>query len=684
MVRARFLLILFCAAAGLRADEGLWLFHKFPKELVAKKYGYQVTDAFLDHLRLASVRFNNGGSGSFISPHGLLFTNHHVGADCIQKVSSAEHDYMANGFLAASEADERKCPDLEVDLLLSIEDVTARVKGAVQAGATPAEANQQRKGEMSKLEKDCTSKTGNRCDVVTLYSGGEYDLYQYKKYTDIRLVFAPEVDVAAFGGDPDNFNYPRYCLDFSLFRAYENDKPVEVKDYLRWSREGVKDKELVFLTGHPGTTGRLATVAELEFYRDVSYPLVQARLASLIQALEAYSRQSAENQRVARENLFSQQNSYKAYTGFLGGLRDAALMERKRKEEASLRAAVDRDPQKQKQFGAVWTELAAAYQAYRGFYKPFLLLERSATRGSDLFQIARDIVRFAEETKKPNEQRLREFADSSLPAVEQEMYSPAPLTPSMETAVIANYLAFLRQELGAEHATVKELLDGRTPEQAAAYYVGGSKLLEVAERQRLAQDPEALKASEDGMIRLARIVDGPARRYRKEYEDRLEAVLTSSSGKIAQARFAVYGANEYPDATFTLRLSFARVAGYRTTDGAPVPYTTTFEGLYRRATGQDPYRLPPRWVEAKSVLKLATPFNFVSTADTHGGNSGSPTVNGKGEIVGILFDGNIEGLPNRFVYTEAQARSVHVASQGIVEALRSVYHADRLLREIGM
>jgi hypothetical protein len=264
------------------------------------------------------------------------------------------------------------------------------------------------------------------------------------------------------------------------------------------------------------------------------------------------------------------------------------------------------------------------------------------------------------------------------------MYSPAPLTASMETAVIANYLAFLRQELSAEDPTVKELLDGRTPEEAAAYYVSTSKLQDVAERKRLAQDPEALKASEDGMIRLAQIVDGPARRYRKEYEDRLEAVLSSSAGKIAQARFAVYGADEYPDATFTLRLSFARVEGYRSTAGAPVPYTTTFEGLYRRATGQDPYRLPPRWVEAKSALKLATPFNFVSTADTHGGNSGSPTVNGKGEIVGILFDGNIEGLPNRFVYTEAQARSVHVASQGIVEALRSVYHAERLLREIGM
>ncbi len=662
----------------------MWLFNHFPKELVAKKYGYQVTGAFLDHLRLSSVRFNNGGSGSFISPRGLLFTNHHVGSECIQKVSSSEHDYMANGFMAAAEAEERQCPDLEVNVLLRMEDVTARVKGAVAPGATPAQANEQRKGAMARIETECGAKTGNRCDVVTLYSGGEYQLYEYKKYTDIRLVFAPEVDIAAFGGDPDNFNYPRYCLDFALFRAYENGKPVQVRDYLRWSREGVKDNELVFVSGHPGSTGRLATVAELEFSRDVSYPLVLTRLTSLIKALDAYSKENGENRRVARDNLFSQQNSFKAYSGFLSGLRDPALMAEKEKAEAALRAAVDRDPQKKKEFGNVWTEVAGAYQAYRSLYKPLFLFERNAIRGSDLFGIARDILRYSEEMQKPNERRLREFTDASLPALEQEMYSPAPITPSMEIAVIADYLSFLRQELGANDATVQALLNGRTPERAAEAYVRTSKLQNVAERKRLAKDPEAVKNSEDGMITLARILDGPARRFRKEYEDRIEAVLTSSAGKIAQARFAAYGANEYPDATFTLRLTFARVAGYRNKAGQPVPYRTTFAGLYRRATGKDPYKLPPRWVKMKSAIKLDTPFDFVSTADTHGGNSGSPTVNGKGEIVGILFDGNIEGLPNRFVYTETQARSVHVASQGIVEALRSVYKAGRVLAEMGM
>lgn len=681
---------LLIAAAGLaacvsvRADDGMWLFNQFPKQLVAHRYGFEVSNAWLDHLRLGSVRFNNGGSGSFISRTGLLFTNHHVGADCIQKLSSAGHDYMAEGFFARTEADERACPDLELNVLLRIEDVTNQVKNAVKPGATAAEANQQRKGEMSRLEKACATSTGNRCDVVTLYSGGEYHLYQYRKYTDVRLVFAPEADIAAFGGDPDNFTYPRYCLDFAFFRAYENGKPAEVKDWLRWSAEGVKDKELTFVSGNPGTTGRLATYAELEFSRDHSYPMVYDRLSSIIRALEAYGAKDPENKRVSHENLLMMQNSFKAYTGFLAGLRDPALMKDKRDKETQLRSAVDADPARRKEFAGAWSDVAAAYRQYRGFYKQFTLLDRGATLGSDLFQIARSVVRYAEETKKPNEQRLREFADSNLPAIEQEMYSPAPITDSMEIAVLADQFAFLRKELGADDPAVKTVLNGQEPAEAAEHYVKTSKLKDVAERKRLAGSLDAVTHSEDGMIRLALAIDGPARKYRKEYDDKVEAVLTASKAKIAQARFAIYGASEYPDATFTLRLTFGPVVGYKNKAGRPVPYTTTFEGLYRRATGAEPYKLPKRWIEAKPALDLSTPFNFVTTTDTHGGNSGSPTVNEKNEIIGILFDGNIAGLPNRFVYTEAQARSVHVASQGIVEALRKVYKADRLLEEIGM
>jgi hypothetical protein len=682
-----FPLIAFAAAVSFpaaNADEGLWLFNEFPKQLVQQKYGFKTTDAFLNHLEEASVRFNNGGSGSFISPHGLLFTNHHVGLDCIQKLSSAEHDYTSNGFYAATEADERQCPDLEVNVLLAIRDVTGQVKGAVKSGATPAEANQQRKGAMSEIEKACNTETGRRCDVVTLYSGGMYQLYEYKKYTDVRLVFAPEIDIAQFGGDPDNFTYPRYDLDFAFFRAYENGKPAQVKEWLRWSREGVKDKELTFVSGNPGSTGRLATYAELEFSRDLSYPLVHSRLASLIRALEAYSAVSAENRRVAKENLWGMQNSYKAYTGFLAGLRDPGLMRAKREQEAKLRQMIAHDPQKRREFGAVWDQVAAAYDQYRTFYKPFWLLERAPGAGSDLFDIARDVLRYAEEKQKPNDKRLREFADTNLPAVEQEMYSPAPLSDSMEIAVLGNYLGFLRDQLGENDPAVKAALDGQTPEEAARRAVSTSKLKEIAERKRLAGNLEAVMASEDGMIRLARALDPEARRYRKEYEDKVEAVLAESKSKLAQARFAAYGSSEYPDATFTLRLTYGPVLGYKDAAGRAVPYATTFDGLYKHATGVAPFKLPKRWLDAKAALNLSTPFNFVTTTDTHGGNSGSPTVDEKNEIIGILFDGNIESLPNRFVFTDAQARSVHVASQGIVEALRVVYKADRVLKEIGM
>ncbi|MGD0012860.1 MAG: S46 family peptidase [Bryobacteraceae bacterium] len=681
------LLVMVTAAAvlpGLRADEGLWLFNRFPKELVQQKYGFEVTDAWLDHLRLASVRFNNGGSASFVSPGGLLFTNHHVGLDCIQKLSSADHDYVANGYYARTQAEERACPDLEVNVLLRMEDVTQQVQGAAKPEAAPAEANRQRKAEMSRLEKECTGRTGNRCEVVTLYSGGAYHLYEYKKYTDVRLVFAPELGIAQFGGDPDNFTYPRYCLDFSFFRAYENGRPAQVKEWLRWSREGVREGELTFASGHPGTTGRLATYAELEFFRDESYPFVQERLAGLIRALEAYSAQGAENRRVAQDNLWSKQNGYKAYTGFLAGLRDAELMREKRWSDARLRAALARDPAKEKEFGGVWDEVAAAYGQFRGFYRPFLLLERSAAMGSELFAIARDVLRYAEETAKPDAQRLRQFADANLSDIEQEMYSPAPLSDSMEIAVLAEYFGSLRRYLGEADPVVKAVLEGRTPEEAARAYVTTSKLKDVAERKRLARDAAAARTSEDGMIRLARLIDGPARLYRKQYEDQVEAVLAPSNRRIAQARFAVYGASEYPDATFTLRLTYAPVIGYTNQAGQSVPWATRFQGLYERATGQDPYRLPPRWLQAKSALNLWTQFDFVTTADTHGGNSGSPTVNRAGEIVGIVFDGNLEGLPLRFFYSEVQARSVHVASQGIVEALRKVYQAKRLLKEIGM
>jgi hypothetical protein len=676
------LALLVAISAGLLclADEGMWLVNQFPSQAVKQKYGFEVTNQFLKHIQLSSVRFNNGGSGSFISPEGLLFTNHHVGRDCIQKVSAADHDYVAQGFYAASAADEKKCPDLEVNVLLDIREVTAKVKEGEKPDAETAAVNQARKAAMARIEKECAAASGNRCDVVTLYSGGRYDLYQYKKYTDVRLVFAPEEAIAAFGGDPDNFTYPRYDLDFSIFRAYENGRAVESKEYLHWSHTGVKDGELTFVSGNPGTTGRLMTMAQLEYSRDVSYPVLYAKLESMIKALEAYGAQSPENKRVAGDDMLSAQNSYKAYTGFLAGLRDPQLMARRRDEEQTLRAAVEASPEMRPKFGKVWDDVAAAYNQFRPYSKEYSLTTLVL---SDLFNIARHVLRLPEEMKKPSDKRLREYRDSALPSLEQEIYSPAPITDSLEIAVLAEDFRFMQAQLGSDHELVKKILDGKTPEQAAEMYVKSSKLKDVAERKRLAGDLAAVQKSDDGMIGLARILDRPNRELRKRYEDSIEASLTTSASKIAQARFATKGSSTYPDATFTFRIEYGPVKGY-TLDGKKVPYATNFAGLYRHATGVEPFKLPPSWEKAKSSLDLSTPFNFVTTVDSHGGNSGSPTDDTKGEVIGILFDGNIQSLPNRFVYTDEVSRSVHVASQGIVEALRKVYKTERLLKEIGM
>jgi hypothetical protein len=671
-----------CTSSLLPADEGIWLFNQPPADLIERKYGFHVSDQFVDQLRLASVKIS--ASGSFVSPRGLIFTNHHVASECIQQLSSAENDYMSNGFSAASEAEEKRCPGLIANVLVSFEDVTAKVNEGIAGDVPQAEANRRRKASTARIEKDCAASTGGRCDVVTLYSGGQYHLYRYKKYDDIRLVLAPEVGIAAFGGDPDNFTYPRYCLDVAFLRAYENGRPAGTEHYLPWSKQGVREGELVFVAGHPATTGRLNTVAQLEFFRDRSYPFIHARLASLIRALQAYSAQSDENRRVASDNLFSQQNSYKAYTGFLRGLRNRSLMEQKREEERRLRAEIRKDPKLRAEYGRVWEEVEAAYEGFRNDYRRYWLLETAATRGSELMRIARGVVRLAEERAKPNEQRLADYRESALPSLEASLYAAVPITASMEIAVLSDYFRFLGESLGAGDPLVLEILGGRTPEDAAGRYVGTTKLADVGERKRLAADAGAVRDSQDGMIRLARLIDPESRRLRKMYEDRVEAVLNSSAAKIAMARYRLHGASEYPDATSTLRLSFGPVKGYENDKGQYIPYATTFEGLYRRATGEAPFRLPERWLAAKQALDLTTPFNFVTTADTHGGNSGSPTVNTKGEVVGILFDGNLESLPGRFVYSDVQSRSVHVASQGIVEALKKVYLAGRVLEELGL
>lgn len=669
-------------AAGLPAgaDEGLWLFNAFPKDRVVKRYGFRVTDGFLDHLRNSAVRFNNGGTGSFVSADGLLFTNHHVGSDCIAKLSTPTQDYMKQGFLARTKAEEKACPDLEVNVLRSIEDVTAKVNAEVKEGMPDAEANRLRKAAMGEIEKACAAGAADRrCDVVTLFSGGLYHLYTYKKYTDVRLVMAPEFQIAFFGGDPENFTYPRFNLDVAFFRAYENGQPAKPADFFKFSRKGVREGDLVFVPGHPGTTGRLLTYSQLEFARDVSYPLIYERLESIIRAAKAYSARGEEEKRQAQDVLFGVENSYKAYTGFLKGLRDKDLMAQKLASEKHFRASAGAaNPALLKRY----SDVESAMAALRNYYAEYALLEGYAATGNELVRIARTVLRYAEETNKPDAERLREFRSAALPSLEQALFSEAPVYPTLDEVLLADYLAFLSRKLGTQHAVVASLLEGRTPEAAAKAYMSATKLASVDERKRLAKDAAAMASSSDPMIEFARRLDKAARAARKRYEDEVESVITGAASEIARARFKLYGASEYPDATFTLRLAYGSVRGYQDEAGRPVPYATTFAGLYPKAKDVDPYILPESWLKAKPRLNLKTPFNFVATADTHGGNSGSATLNTKGEVVGILFDGNLESLPKRFVYSDTNARSVHVSIEAVWEALEKIYGATELVREL--
>jgi len=674
-------LILALATPLALADEGMWLYSAFPKDRVQKQYGFVVTQEWLDHLQLSSVRFKNG-SGSFVSADGLAFTNHHIGADCIGKLSTSGHDYRKTGFYAKTQAEEAKCPDLELNVLTGIDDVTAKVKAAAPATMSTADAGQAQRSAMSTIEKDCATSTGLRCDVVTLYSGEVYNLYKYKKYTDVRLVFAPEFDAAFFGGDPDNFTYPRYDLDITFFRIYENDKPVHLDNYLQWSKVGVKDGDLIFVSGHPGGTDRLKTVAQLQFLKNTDYPSRLANYKRRIDMFQKFSAESPENARIAQEDIFGYQNSQKAIKGEYEGLQDLAMMsqmnvaEREREKAYLDKHAGEPNP---------WQEISNAMKTNREIYDPLTYIERMRGFNVELGLYARTLVRIAEEKQKPNGDRLREYRDSALPSLEQELFSTAPIYKSLETATLALVLTQLREALGPEDAAVKASLNGKSPEEAAKALIGSTKLDDVAVRKQLyAGGKAAVDASTDPLIVLMRNVDPEARAVRKRFDDEVDAVVRREGATIARARFAQTGFTQPPDATFTLRLSYGTVKGYEES-GKKIPYFTTIGGAFQHAEehgGKPPYNLGVSWPKMKSKLKLDTPLNFVSTADIIGGNSGSPTVNRAGEVVGIIFDGNIQSLVLDFYYDDRQARAVSVDSRGIVEALRHIYGADALANEL--
>jgi hypothetical protein len=674
------------AVPMVRGDEGMWLFNQLPLAHLKARYGFEPPAGWADHLRSSAVRFNNGGSVSFVSPDGLIMTNHHVGADTLAKLSTPEKNYHHDGFFADRHEDEAKAPDLELNVLVAIRDVTGPVNREVSSDMDDARASEVRRQAMARIEKEATDQNGLRNDVVTLYQGGQYHLYSYKKYTDVRLVFAPEFDIAFFGGDPDNFEYPRFDLDLCFFRAYEDGKPAKVEHFLRWSPDGSKEGDLIFVAGHPGRTDRLNTVASLEFLRDARFPFLLDYLKKKEALLLAFGRSSAEADRQSREELYSIQNSRKARVGGHEGLKDPELMKRKVQAEAELRARLRASGQPGDRRDAAWDRIAEAQKTATRIIKPWSYLERGWAFESTLFEIARDLVRLAAETTKPNAERLKEYRESNLKSLELTLFSPAPIYPDFEEAKLAHSLAEWKRAM-PDDPLVQGVLHGRTPADAARDLVRGTKLADVEVRKRLAAGGlAAIEASHDPMIKLALAVDAEARRLRKIQEDEVEGVEAANYAIIAKALFEIQGDSVYPDATFTLRLAFGVVKRYEV-DGKAIPPFTTIGGAFEHAKAHGdtpPYELPKSWVKARESgnLRLETPFNFVSTADIIGGNSGSPVVDRENRVVGLIFDGNIQSLVLDFGYDDRQARAVSVDSRGIIEALRSVYHADRLVEEL--
>ena len=669
------------AACEIRAEEGMWTFDNPPIKLLKEKYGFTPTQAWLDHLRLSSVRLNDGGSGSFVSPNGLLLTNHHVARGQLQKNSTAEHDYLRDGFYADTPDKEMKSPDLEVNVLVGMENVTARVQGVAKGIADEAKALKAREAEMAAIEKESKDKTGLRSDVMSFYQGGEYWLYTYKAYTDVRLVFAPEQQAAFYGGDPDNFTYPRYDLDMALFRVYENGKPLHTDNYLKWSVKGAAPGELIFIPGHPGSSSRQDTMAELMAERETLEPNLIELLKRRIAASEAFAAKGPEQSRLVGSTIFGLQNALKSLQGRAEALADKAVMAKKQSEEDDFRKKVMANPEWAKEFGGAWDLIAATEKKA----EPQTKAQVFRGPNSRLFSIARQIEQLVVEVKKPDGERLPGYHDAQLEALKFQLFSPAKIYPETEKLNMTTALGLTAEKLGKDDEYLKAVTEGKPIPDFVNSAVDGSKLYDASYRKSLVEGGEAaVVASMDPMILAARRTDPLVREYQRWERDEVESVLIEAGEKLGKARFLVYGKDVYPDATFTLRLSYGTVKGYAY-NGTIAPPFTTFYGLYDRAASfgnQPPFDLTPKEAANRDKLDLSTPFDFVSTGDIIGGNSGSPVVNRQGELVGLIFDGNIESLAGDFVYDEEKNRAVAVHSAAMMEGLRKLYGAGALADEL--
>ena len=670
--------------AGVAA-EGMWTLDNLPAKAMQKSVGFTPDATWVNKVMQSSARLGNGCSGSFVSKDGLVLTNHHCARNCIQELSTAKVDLIKDGFLAKTREAELRCPALEINRLEEITDVTAKVDTATQ-GKTGEAFAKAKKAEIAALESACTGtpKTARKCDVVTLYQGGRYHLYRYHRFDDVRLAFAPEEAIAFFGGDPDNFNFPRFDLDMSLLRVYENGAPAQVASFFPLKPAGAAEGEATFITGHPGSTQRDLTMAQLEFLRDVALPQRLMLSSEYRGYLARYRAEGAEQSRVATDDFFGIENGLKVRKGQLEALQDPEVFAFKKKQETELRAYVNKNAKLKKDYGSAWDEIAKAQIIARNIYWEHRMLEVGNGFYSKYFDSARTLLRGAEERAKPNAERLEEFGDARLPQLEQHLLSTAPVYPEYEKATLAYSLTKLREYLSPDHPMVKAVLGKDSPETVAARLVDGTKLGDIATRKALWEGgKKAVDESRDPFIELARKVDSAARALRKTYEDEVKAVETKNAGKIAAARFALKGTSVYPDATFTLRLSFGQVKGWEE-KGKPVAPYTTIGGAFDRETGTDPFALPKSWFTAKNSgsLNLSQPFNFVSTNDIIGGNSGSPVINKDAQIVGLVFDGNIRSLGGAYWYDERSNRAVSVHSGAIVETLRKVYDAGVLADEM--
>ena len=686
MLRNPIVALMLCAALmgapATYADEGMWTFDHFPSNTVKTRYGFGPDAAWLDHVRSSAVRLTSGCSASVVSKDGLVLTNHHCVVSCEQTMSTAQQDYVAQGFLTHARNEERLCPGMQAEILRQISDVTAQVQSAIAAG-DPKDAVKSRDAAIARIaDQACQGDATSRCQVVSLYQGGQYKLYKYRKYSDVRLVFAPEFSISFFGGDPDNFNFPRFCLDSAFVRLYEDGKPAQMADHLRWRRTAPAAGELVFVAGNPGSTSRLDTRAQLEMQRDWQIPIRQLVRAELRGRLSQYSESGAEQKRTASEKLFFLENSFKAFYGQQRALLDPSFFARLVRGQSDLRSRVAANPQLQTQVGDPWNEIDAAITNYQEIFLSHDFLESRAGSMSLLFRYARTLVRGAAERTKPSPERLPEYADNNLPLLEKELLDAQPIYPDIERIHVTLWLLKTREYLTVDNPLVRNLLGSEAPAALAERLVSGTHLADPKAREALWRGgAAAVEASDDPLIRFVRASDADARALRTRYEQQVEGPITRAQEKLARARFKVYGDSVYPDATFTLRLSYGSVQGW-TYHGQTVPPFTEFGGLYARATNSEPFRLPQRWVEAKNRLDPQTPFNVSTNNDIIGGNSGSPLIDSQGRVVGAIFDGNIHSLGGEFGFDPRLNRAVAVLTAAVGPALRNVYLLPALADEL--